>query len=169
MSSPTEFSCENRSQPPTLTGEALWEAGWCRSQDNTEMSFQTKTRTAEELLLPKKWVTWTVLLPVGGRDEVRQGRWCRQGQRRRGGWEVGVISCDHPEIREKAVECPGLWLYPCYALGNKGGSHYESRGLLGDLSAEIIESPGVIKTLTERDWTVWREDTRTHARKWSLA
>lgn len=39
---------------PTLTGEALWEAGWCRSQDDTEMSFQTKTRTAEELLLLKK-------------------------------------------------------------------------------------------------------------------
>lgn len=39
---------------PTLTGEALWEAGWCRSQDDTEMSFQTKTRTAEELLLPKE-------------------------------------------------------------------------------------------------------------------
>lgn len=49
--------------------------GWLcgRSQDDTEMSFQIRTRTAEELQLPKKWVTGTLLLPVGGRDRVGQG------------------------------------------------------------------------------------------------
>lgn len=160
LSSPTEFSWENRSQPPTLTGEALWPAG-VGARTTLRCPSKPRPEQLRSSCYPRKWVTRTALLPAGGRDEVGQGRRCRQGQRRQGRWE-GVRSCDHPETREEAVECPGLWLYPCYALGNKGGSHCESLGILGDLPTEIIESPGVLKTLIERDWTVWSEDTHTH-------
>lgn len=95
--------------------------------ENTKMSFQTGTQTAEELQLPKRWVTWTLCQlekgkewgKGGGEEKDRGERTVTEG----GGSEEGVKqdamghSCQ-AWWDGTGASCP--WPWSLLHLGDKG-------------------------------------------------
>lgn len=98
--------------------------------ENTAMSFQTGTQTAEELQLLKRWVTQTLCQlekgkewgKGGGGEEDRGERTVTRGW---GEWGRSEAGRNGPQLSNSLADGTGAscpWPWPLLHLGDKGGT-----------------------------------------------